>query len=183
MKDKILYTVIAIVILLIGMCGGFLMQKTEVVEKAVPTLDNESLNLILGELEEVNTKLDAEPEEEEEDDRLNVLIDELSAVKDLKDNAAEAVEDELDDDYFEDLLKDLGYDVDEIKSYSVDDDKTKVEVLSYDFDDEDEDKAKVTLRVRVKYTLNEGVDDDYKKVLYVTGVYSLDDGDEEAELE
>jgi len=172
-NEKVVFSVVAALLVVVGLVIGlYLAQPETVVEQVeVPVIEVVEKPTV----EQIEVPV--------EDPRVDVLLDNMKRVRKLKNDAEEAALDELDEDHLEDLLVALGLDVDEVEDYKVDNDETEVEVLSYDFDNEDEDKALVTLKVKVYYTLEEGVDDDFKKVLYVTGVYSLDDGDEEFEFE
>ena len=103
-------------------------------------------------------------------------------VEELEEDALEATLDELDKDYIEDRLEALGFDVDKVKSYEVDEDETEVTITNLGLDDEDDQEANVYLEVLVKYKLREGQDAVFKIVLPVDAVYSVDDGEGEAVL-
>ena len=101
----------------------------------------------------------------------------------VEENCFEALEDELDREYFEDLLEESGVDVDKVRRYTIDEDDVVYTILSYDEDEDDEDKAEVEAEVKVRYTLNEGSATPMKKTVLVSGVCEYDDREPEFHLD
>lgn len=168
------YVVLAIVAVLAFVLGAVLLSSTQVVEKEVVV---EKPVITVVEKEVVTTVVQEDPNVE------LVLNKQFEAYVDgVKANCFEALTEELDDEYFEDLLKELGLDVDKVKDWSVDEDDVEYTILSYDEDEDDEDKADVEAEVKVKYTLREGSTDTMKKYVTVSGVCEYDDGEPEFNL-
>ena len=100
----------------------------------------------------------------------------------LEAEAIAEVLDELDEDDIEDFLVGEGYDIDEIKKVSVDEDETEVTIVDLGINDEDDREAIVSLEIEVKYTLREGSTDRYKKIINAEGTFYIDDDDKEVDL-
>ena len=122
------------------------------------------------------------------DSRFNDIWEKEHAaeIEELETEAYNVAEIELEDDDYEllvEYLESIIEGFDELEDVDVKDDDVTIVELGLD---EDEDKiATVEFELKVRYTLLEGVDDDFKKTIYATATVVFDEGeydDEEVEL-
>lgn len=79
------------------------------------------------------------------------------------------------DDELLDFLEDVYPGFDELVSFVEYVDDRDVEVLNLGLDDDEDKSVEVLLEYKLKYTLEEGEDDDYKDKVYVRSLVSYDD--------
>lgn len=100
----------------------------------------------------------------------------------LEDLALALALDKVDEEKEDELLDYLELEfpgLDDLISFSEDDDERDVIVLDLGIDDEEDQSVRVTLEYKFKYDLKEGVDDDFKGRLYITANVVWDDDEEE----
>jgi hypothetical protein len=167
------YALLVGIAILAFVVGALVFSSTEVVEKEVPVLTPGEPTIVIVE-KEVAT----------DDPRVELVLNKQfeDYVDSVEENCLEALENEVDEEYFEDALVEAGIDVDEVRRFKVDEDDVKYTILSYDEEEDNEDKAEVEAEFTVRYTLNEGSTDVMKKKVVVSGVCEYDDGEPEFDL-
>lgn len=122
------------------------------------------------------------PKQDLDGDKLDDLWEDLHGedIDELEDNAYDVVIDELENRDYKELEKFLEESIDgfyELENVNEDEDETEVTVIELGLDDDEDKEAEVYLEIKVKYTLIEGEDVTYKKIIKVNSNVIFEEGD------